>query len=149
MTLAEFRDYVEMQPVIRISGQRHNPSSHMNKLKNLKKKIRRLEGRLQKGTTKLAKLKRKLGAATTAAAAKTKKNQRRALKTDVEPAAAVKGPSVAKKAKRKVNLTPERREQLAAAMRARWAAKRAAAATITQSTSSSPGFSPGDASQPH
>jgi hypothetical protein len=105
----------------------------MNKLKNLKKKIRRLEARLQKGTTKLAKLKRKLGVA----------------KTDVEPGAAVKGPSVAKKAKRKVNLTPERREQLAAAMRARWAAKRAAAATNTQSTSFSPGFSPGDASQPH
>lgn len=144
MTLAGFRDYVEIQPVIRISGQRHNPSSHMNKFKNLKKKIRRLEARLQKGTTKLAKLKRKLEVATTAAAAKTKKNQRGALKTDVEPAA-----GVAKKAKRKVNLTPERREQLAAAMRARWAAKRAAAVTNTQSTSSSPGFSPGDASQPY
>lgn len=33
----------------------------------------------------------------------------------------------AKKAKRKLNLSPERRAQLAAAMKARWAAKRAVA----------------------
>jgi membrane fusion protein, multidrug efflux system len=45
--------------------------------------------------------------------------------------AAVKAPSAPKKVKRKLNLTPERRAQLAAAMRARWAAKRAAA-TNTQ-----------------
>ena len=38
------------------------------------------------------------------------------------------GEKPAKKAKRKLNLSPERREQLAAAMRARWAAKRAAEA---------------------
>jgi len=34
----------------------------------------------------------------------------------------------ARKAKRKLNLSPERRAQLAAAMKARWAAKRAAEA---------------------
>ena len=43
------------------------------KLKNLTKKIRRLEARLQKGAKKLAKLKRKLGAATRAGDGTTKK----------------------------------------------------------------------------
>ncbi len=104
----------------------------MNKLKSLKKKIRRLEARQQKGAKKLAKLKQKLGAA----AAKTKSKT---------AAPAGKPP---KKMKKKLNLTPERREQLAAAMRARWAAKRAAAAPNTQGTSFDGGGSPGDAPQP-
>ncbi len=110
----------------------------MKKQKILKKKIRRLEARLQKGANKLAKLKRKLEAAETAAVAGTKS----------KPAAAATEPSAAKKPKRKLNLTPERRAQLAAAMKARWAAKRAAAGTSTQNTFPSPRFSPGDASQP-
>jgi hypothetical protein len=106
----------------------------MKTFKSLKKKIRRLEARLQKGEKKLARLKQKLGAAETRAAAKPKS----------------KSPGVTRKAgkasaKRKLNLTPERREQLAAAMRARWATKRAAAGANTQQSS---GPAPGDAFQP-
>ena len=109
------------------------------KLKTLKKKIRRLETRLLEGPKKLAKLKVKLGALVKANAAKAekkaaakaaatrKKNRGTTAKSQVESTSA-KG-SAPKKAKRKLNLSPERREQLAAAMRARWAAKRAVEAT--------------------
>jgi hypothetical protein len=139
----------------------------MAKVKNLKKRIRRLEARLQKGAKKLAKLKGKLEAASTATAAKTKATstasaekarkssnatvpiqKKRRAAGDVKPGSTVKEPRVAGKRKRKLNLTPERRAQLAAAMKARWAAKRAAAAANTQHGSSSPGFSSGDASEP-
>ena len=139
----------------------------MAKVKNLKKRIRRLEARLQKGAKKLAKLKAKLEAASTATAGKTKATStasaEKARKSsnatvpmqkkwrsagDVKPGSTVKEPRVAGKKKRKLNLTPERRAQLAAAMKARWAAKRAAAAANTQHGSSSPGFSSGDASEP-
>jgi hypothetical protein len=71
--------------------------------KRLIKKIRRLEARLQKGATKLANLKQKLRAVEAAKLAKAKKERR--------------------------HITPERRAQLSAAMKARWAAKRAAVAT--------------------
>jgi hypothetical protein len=139
------------------------------KLKNLNKKIRRLEVRLQKGAKKLAKLKQKLGAVATAnvpnkkrksaaragrarktvkAAARTEKEKRRlAPKPRVEPVA-MKGRNAAKKVKRKLNLTPERRAQLAAAMKARWAAKRAAADASPQNTSTDPGLTLGDVPQP-
>ena len=136
----------------------------MKTFKSLKKKIRRLEARLQKGEKKLARLKQKLGAAETRAAAKPKskspgvtrkagkasasidKNKKRLpMKAGGKPAASVKGTAAATSVKRKLNLTPERREQLAAAMRARWAAKRAAAGTNTQQ---SLGPQPGDTSQP-
>src|SRR6266487_933121 len=96
----------------------------MNKLKSLKKKIRRLEARQQKGAKKLAKLKQKLEAAaaktktaapggkpgkTSSVSARThKKKQPAVLKAQVKPAAAVKVPSVPKQVKRKLNLTPER-----------------------------------------
>ena len=139
----------------------------MAKVKNLKKRIRRLEARLQKGAKKLAKLKGKLEAASTATAAKTKATstasaekaskssnatvpiqKKRRSAGDVKPGSTVKEPRVAGKKKRKLNLTPERRAQLAAAMKARWAAKRAAAAVNTQNSSFRPGFSPGDASEP-
>jgi len=138
----------------------------MAKVKNLKKRIRRLEARLQKGAKKLAKLKAKLEAASTATAGKTKATstalaekarkssnatvpmqKKRRSAGDVKPGSTVKEPRVAGKKKRKLNLTPERRAQLAAAMKARWAAKRAAA--NTHHGSSSPGFSSGDASEPH
>jgi hypothetical protein len=108
------------------------------KLKTLKKKIRRLETRLLEGPKRLAKLKGKLAALVKANAAKAKKKSiTRAAgkkkpssraKSQVIPAGA-KRPAAPKKVKRKLNLSPERREQLAAAMRARWAAKRAAEAT--------------------
>ena len=104
------------------------------RLKTLQKKIRRLEARLQKGATKLAKLKQKLGAAATAAASKAKRKSaaragraRRKIKGSAQTQEK-KGRVTAKApVKRKLNLSPERRAQLAAAMKARWAAKRAAA----------------------
>lgn len=109
------------------------------KLKTLKKKIRRLEARLQEGPKKLAKLKGKLAAK---AAATRKKNRSSTAKSQVTPAGA-QG-AAPKKVKRKLNLSPERREQLAAAMRARWAAKRAAEATPPDG-SASHGFAIGEA----
>ena len=118
------------------------------KPKNLSKKIRRLEVRLQKGAKKLAKLKQKLEAAAAASAAKKKrKSAARAGEVRIQTAA-VKRPSAAKKVKRRLNLTPERRAQLAAAMKARWAAKRAAAGATTQNTSIEQGFTPGQGPQP-
>jgi hypothetical protein len=105
------------------------------KLKNLTKKIRRLEARLLKDAKKLAKLKRKRGAATTAGAAKIKSKSRGSAGKARKTATASAGePSAGKKVKRKLNLTPERRAQLAAAMKARWAAKRAAGATNPQAS---------------
>ena len=121
------------------------------KPKNLSKKIRRLEVRLQKGAKKLAKLKQKLEAAMAASAAKKKrKSVARAgeVRKSRIQTAAVKRPSAVKKVKRKLNLTPERRAQLAAVMKARWAAKRAAADATTQTTSTEPGFIPGQGPQP-
>jgi hypothetical protein len=105
------------------------------RLKTLQKKIRRLEARLQKGATKLAKLKQKLGAAATAAAGKAKRKlaaragrARRRIKRSAQTQEKKKGRVTAKPpVKRKLNLSPERRAQLAAAMKARWAAKRGAA----------------------
>jgi hypothetical protein len=124
------------------------------KLKTLKKKIRRLETRLQEGPKKLAKLKGKLAALVKANAAKTKKKSTArtagapkqklnlAAKSQVK-AGDAKG-AAPEKVKRKLNLSPERREQLAAAMRARWAAKRAAEAT-TPDGSASHDFTIGEA----
>jgi hypothetical protein len=108
--------------------------SHM-KLKNLTKKIRRLETRLKKDAKKLAKLKRKHAAAKTAGAAKIKgKSRSSAGKARKTATASAGAPSAAKKVRRKLNLTPERRAQLAASMKARWAAKKAAAATNQQAS---------------
>jgi hypothetical protein len=128
------------------------------KPKNLTKKIRRLEVRLQKGAKKLAKLKQKLEAAAAASAAKKKRKSadragevRKKVKSSgraEKKTAAVKRPSTVKNVKRKLNLTPERRAQLAAAMKARWAAKRAAADATTQNTSTEQGFIPGQGPQP-
>ena len=138
------------------------------KLKTLRKKIRRLETRLAEGPKKLAKLKRKLGALVTANAAKAKRKsaaraaaarqtaiastptqkERRRFKAKPQvrlPSA--KEPSVTKKVKRKLNLSPERREQLAAAMRARWAAKRAAAEANPQESQTNRDFALGPAPQ--
>jgi hypothetical protein len=124
------------------------------KLKILRKKIRRLEARLQKGPKKLAKLKRKLGAITAVNARKaSRKSAARARggRQTVKSSTAIKKkkgdakrPGVAKKVKRKLNLTPERRAQLAAAMKARWAAKRAAVGANPQDTSTGQDFSLGE-----
>ena len=125
------------------------------KLKILKKKIRRLEARLQDGPKKLAKLKRKLEAAVKADAAKARKKaalraaatrqaakspqrtqakSRSKAKPQVKPASE-KRTTPAKKVKRKLNLSPERRAQLSAAMKARWDAKRAVLQGNPQDTS--------------
>jgi chromosome segregation ATPase len=156
VTFSRFCDFLGIHSVIPINKSAERLLTSMKKVKSLKKRIRRLEARLQKGEKKLARLKQKLGAAETSAAPKRKgKSAASARKAGKEPAAplkphaksaaAVKAPSVAKKAKRKLNLTPERREQLAAAMRARWAAKRAAAAPNTEQTLEPQS---GDTSQP-
>ena len=113
-----------------------NKGHTIMKLKNLQKKIQRLEKRLEEGTNKLARLKQKLKATEAARAMKaTRKSAARAAKASTpgkkkSPAqtTGAKKPSSVKKAKKKLNLSPERRAQLAAAMKARWAAKRAAEA---------------------
>jgi len=122
------------------------------KLKNLRKKIRRLEARLQEGPKKLAKLKRKLEATATADVEKARRKSaarageaRQTVKSSTPTQK--KRRSVAKKVKRKLNLSPERRAQLAAAMKARWAARRAAAEANPQNTSTDRDFTLGQAAQ--
>jgi cell division septum initiation protein DivIVA len=114
------------------------------KPKKLKKRIQQLEKRLREGSEKLARLKGKLQQAETA----------RALKAARKSAARVTASAVTKsmastagekKPKRKLNLSPERRAQLAAAMKARWAAKRAAegnSATSSDQNSPAPPMQP-------
>ena len=109
------------------------------KPKKLKKKIQQLEKRLREGSEKLAGLKRKLQQSETAKALKAaRKSAARATalvgKKSLEPTPGTEKLSSAKKAKRKLNLSPERRAQLAAAMKARWAAKRAAEGNSTTSS---------------
>src|ERR1700746_1108766 len=102
------------------------------KPKSLKKKIRRLEKRLQEGQVRLTKLKQKLHTEESARALKAaRKSAARAAKKSAKGGKK----TGARKPKKKLNLSPERRAQLAAAMKARWAAKRAAQAQ-TNSTSS-------------
>jgi hypothetical protein len=133
------------------------------KTKRLTKKIRRLEARLQKGAKKLASLKQKLKTAEAARLAKTRrkraaqarealipvrvaalqKSQRRlTAKTATTPARASDRISF-KEVKKKREITPERRAQLSAAMKARWAAKRTASAT-PQNNSPDQGAPPGE-----
>jgi hypothetical protein len=109
------------------------------KPKKLKKKIQQLEKRLREDSEKLGSLRRKLQQAETAKALKAaRKSAARATasagKKSAEPTTGAKKPSSAKKAKKKLNLSPERRAQLAAAMKARWAAKRAAEGNRTTSS---------------
>ena len=109
------------------------------KLKKLKKKIQELEKRLREGPGKLASLRRKVQQAESAKALKAaRKSAARATasagKKFREPTTGAKEPGSPTKAKRKLNLSPERRAQLAAAMKARWAAKRAAEGNSTTSS---------------
>ena len=108
------------------------------KVKTLRKKIRRLEARLREGPKKLSKLKRKLEAM---AAAEARKAKRKAA------ARAGEAPQAAQKGKRKHNLSPEGRAKLSAAMKARWAAKRAAAEANPQDTSTNHDVTPEPAPQ--
>jgi hypothetical protein len=121
------------------------------KLKNLEKKARRLEALLREGPKKLAKLKRKINALT---AAKQRKAEKKAAaravarqtfepskptKTEKAKPAVARKPATARKEKKKLNISPERRAQLSAAMKARWAARRAAEANSPSlSTDQSP-----------
>lgn len=118
------------------------------KIKRLTKKIKRLEGRLQKGARKLESLKQKLKAAEAVRLAKTKrkrtagarealmpvriaalqKNQQRLTAKTAPKLTGAGGRISFEEVKKKRHITPERRAQLSAAMKARWAAKRAAAA---------------------
>ena len=108
------------------------------KPKKLKKRIQQLEKRLREGSEKLDRLRRKL----------QQEEMARALKAARKSAAHVTasagnkspGPTTGeKKPKRKLNLSPERRAQLAAAMKASWAAKRAAEGnSATSSDQNSP-----------
>jgi hypothetical protein len=114
------------------------------KPKKLKKRIQQLEKHLREGSEKLASLKRKLQQAQSA---KTLKAARKSAARVT--ASAGKKPLVSttgeKKPKRKLNLSPERRAQLAAAMKARWAAKRAAeenSATSSNQNSPAPPMQP-------
>ena len=85
------------------------------KPKSLKKKIRRLEKRLQEGQQRLAKLKQKLHTEESARALKAaRKSAARAAKKSAKPGK--KKPTGATKPKKKLNLSPERRAQLAAAI---------------------------------
>jgi hypothetical protein len=114
------------------------------KPKKLKKRIQQLEKRLQEGSEKLARLRRKLQEAESAKALKA------ARKSAFRASASVRNESLvtsAKKAKRKLNLSPERRAQLAAAMKARWAAKRSAegnSATSSDQNSPTPPMPPSE-----
>jgi hypothetical protein len=106
------------------------------KRKSLEKRIQRLEKRLREGPKKLAKLKRKLQAKI-AAEAKEAGRKSRAHRRRMQASEARKGAEGANKpaprVKRTLNLSPERRAQLAEAMKARWAAKRAIQANQTAS----------------
>src|SRR5215469_16520240 len=103
------------------------------KPKKLKRKIQQLQKRLREGSEKLAGLKRKLQQAETAKALKSARKS----PARVTASAGTKSPGSTtgeKKPKRKLNLSPQRRAQLAAAMKARWAAKRAAEGNSTISS---------------
>jgi hypothetical protein len=99
------------------------------KTKDLRKKIKRLEKRLREGPRKLAKLKRRLEVAEAVKAlTAARKSAARAAAALIAEA---RKPTL-KKPKRKLNLSPEHRAQLSAAMKARWAAKRAAEANAVE-----------------
>ena len=109
------------------------------KLKKLKKKILQIEKCLREDSERLGRLRRKLQQAESAKALKAaRKSAARATasvgKNSPEPTTGAKKPSDAKKAKKKLNLSPERRAQLSAAMKARWAAKRVAEGNSTTSS---------------
>jgi len=114
------------------------------KPKNLKKKIQQLEKRLQKGPKKLARLKQKLQATEAAKAAKARKKSAAKAPKPIEAKKSV----AVKKVKKKLNLSPERRAQLAAAMKARWAAKRATEASAKSGSSDNQHSAP-PGSTPH
>src|SRR5215510_9186552 len=114
------------------------------KPKKLKKRIQQLEKRLREDSEKLNRLKRKLQQSDSARALKAARKS--AARITASARTKSQGSTTGeKKPKRKLNLSPERRAQLAAAMKARWAAKRAAEGN---SASSSDQNSPAPPMQP-
>jgi len=122
------------------------------KLKTLRKKIRRIESRIQKDSTKLAKLRRRLDATAATKARKAQKGaatralarqtagplatppNQDALTEKLGRIAAVGTKSgAAPKVRKRPEISPERRAQLSEAMKARWAARRAASAARIES----------------
>ena len=97
------------------------------KLKKLRKKVQRLEIRLQERAAELAKFKRQLEQAEAAKASKAARKSATGATEGHSDAkrTETKKAGIKKKPKRKLNLSPERRAQLSASMRARWAARRA------------------------
>ena len=93
------------------------------KLKSLKKKLQRLEAELKKDSKKLTKLQRKVEAALRAESSMLKPIP--AAQNGAEQTASAPE-------KKKRNLTPEGRAKLAALMKARWDAKRAAVQSSIQ-----------------
>jgi len=114
------------------------------KPKKLKKRIQQLEKRLREDSQKLARLKGKLRQAETGRALKAARKS--AARATASVGKKSPGPTTGeKKPKRSLNLSPERRAQLAAAMKARWAAKRAAegnSATSSDQNSPAPPMQP-------
>lgn len=123
------------------------------RLKKLRKKIERLEERLRQGPAKLAKLKQRLHEAESAKGLKAaRKSAARA--TSAHPtgklplSSGANKPSSTKKIKKTRNLSPERRAQLSAAMKARWTARRAAEASATTASSDDQHAAPESGSEP-
>ena len=106
------RDFGVISPLNVVNLYFAGEERYVMKLKSLEKRIQRLEKHLREGRKKLAKLKRKLQAKIAAEAKEARRKSR-----------------TRRRLKRKLNLSPERRAQLAEAMKARWAAKRAAQAS--------------------
>jgi hypothetical protein len=96
----------------------------MIKLKSLRKKLLRLEASIQKDAKKLTKLRRKVETALRAESVQTKVKSPARVE---EPfgTARISVPVV----KRRSGLTPAGRDKLSALMKARWASKRARAAS--------------------
>jgi len=84
------------------------------KVKDLRKKIRRLEKRLRQGSQKLAELKRSLESAE---AVKALKAARKCFARAAAARIADAKKPAARKAKKRLNLSSERRAQLATAMK--------------------------------
>src|SRR5262249_54965326 len=102
----------------------------------------------QEGPKKLAKLKQKLQAAEAGRAAKSKKKAAARARAGLMVDKPARKSAATKKVKKKLNLSPERRAQLAAAMKARWAAKRAAEANARAASSDNQHSPPGPTPQP-
>jgi chromosome segregation ATPase len=103
----------------------------MMNLRSLSRKLEKLESSMQKDAKRLSKLIRKIKRA---AASESAPRTRKAAGQKETDQAAVSSPTG--RAKRK--LTPEGRARLSAAMRERWAAKRAAAAPAASSSEAAP-----------